>query len=159
MTLPFLAASAEIGTVEGKWILQVIGLAGPKIDAAILPPTELKVETFVLAKQSLTKVISAINDSTTNFSAVQVGVVKPIDIINHEYRLSVGKSYALGSIERGDNITEAIEELETSDSIIIDIIRDTYKEYAGITDANTRPSDSVREKARLTLGNVEVESR
>ncbi len=46
LTLPFLTASAELGQIEAKWILQVVGLAGPKIDSAILPPKELNLETF-----------------------------------------------------------------------------------------------------------------
>jgi hypothetical protein len=159
LTLPFLAASAEVGTIEGKWILQVAGLAGPKIDAAILPPTELRVETFVLAKQSLTKVINAINHATTTFSAVQVGVVKPPDVVEREYRISIGRAYALGRIEKGRSIRDAIDDIETGDDVTRDTISDTYKEYAGITDANVKPSDHVRNMARTTLGNVKVEPR
>lgn len=53
LTLPFLAASAEVGSIAAHWTLQILGLAGPKIAEAILPPAELNVEKFVLAKQSL----------------------------------------------------------------------------------------------------------
>jgi len=65
VSLPFLAASAQLGTIDAQWSLQVIGLKGKAIDHAILPPTELSVETFFLAKQSLEKLVQAINDSST----------------------------------------------------------------------------------------------
>lgn len=159
LTLPFMAASAEIGRVEGKWILQVAGLAGAKVDAAILPPTELSVETFVLAKQSLTALINAVHDSETTFTATKVGVKKPADVVEREYRIAVGRAYALGRIHKGRNLNKALSELDTIDDILKDTITDTYKEYAGITSNNSVPSASVRAKARTTLGDVKVEPR
>ena len=35
VSLPFLAASAEVGEVQASWVLQVIALAGPKLNAAL----------------------------------------------------------------------------------------------------------------------------
>src|SRR3974390_1662747 len=52
VNIPFLAASAQLGVIEASWLFQVVGLTGPKIDLN-LPPTNLDVETFVIAKQSL----------------------------------------------------------------------------------------------------------
>ena len=159
LTLPFMAASAEIGRIEGKWTLQVFGLSGAKIDAALLPPTELSVETFVLAKQSLTALIDAVHDSTTTFNAAQIGVKKPAEVVEQEYRIAVGRAYALGRIRKGRNLSKALSELDTIDDVLKDTITDTYKEYAGITSNNGEPSVSVRAKAGITLGDVKVEPR
>jgi hypothetical protein len=67
LSLPFLSAQAELGNLQASWLMQVRGLVGPKIDAAVLPPQELKVETFVIARQSLEAVIAAIADPSTRF--------------------------------------------------------------------------------------------
>ncbi len=159
LTLPFMAASAEVGHVEGKWTLHVVGLAGAKIDAAILPPTELNVETFVLAKQSLTALINAVHDTKTTFTAAQIGVKKPAGMIEREYQIAVGRAYALGRIHKGRNLGKALSELDTVSDTMKDTITDTYKEFAGIANDTSKPSDSVRTKAQATLGDVKVEPR
>lgn len=92
LSLPFLAASAEVGQIEGRWMLQVVGLAGDKIDRAILPPKELSVETFVLATQSLEKLISAVRHSSTSFSAAVLGVEWPTEVLKKDYRIAVGRA-------------------------------------------------------------------
>jgi hypothetical protein len=158
-TLPFLAASAELGQIEAKWILQVLGLSGSKIDSVALPPTELNVETFVLAKQSLTSLIQAVRDSTTTFSAEQIGVMKPADVIEREYLVSIGRAYALGRLEKGRKRGQALSELGSARDELRDTVVDTYKDYAGITVDNEDPSAVVRGKAATLLGPVKVEPR
>jgi len=157
LTLPFMAASAELGRVEGKWTLHVAGLAGAAIDAAIMPPKALSVETFVLASQSLEALIKAVRVTGTTFTAVKVGVKKPADVVEREYRIAVGRSYALGRIHEGRKLSEALNDLDTYDDILKDTITDTYKEFAGITSNNVKPKASVRNKAGTILGPVVVE--
>ncbi len=159
LSLPFLAASAETGRIEGKWTLQVVGLAGPKIDAAILPPTDLNVETFVLAKQSLVKLINAVNDKSTTFSAARVGILKDSDLVEKELRIAVARAYALAGIARGRSASQAIGDLDVADGLTRDTIKDTYRELAGIADADEKPSDSSRAAAKQILGDVKVEPR
>lgn len=75
--LSFLAASAELGHIKAEWILHVIGLAGLKIDEALILPRELNVETFVLIQQSLSKLIKAINDKSTKFIPTLLAIERP----------------------------------------------------------------------------------
>ncbi|MBI2848116.1 MAG: hypothetical protein HYX83_02975 [Chloroflexi bacterium] len=84
LTLPYLAASAEIGHIEAKWMLQVIGLSGPQIDKVSIAPKELSVETFVLATQSLEALITAVRDSSTKFKPQKIGKKSEINAVELE---------------------------------------------------------------------------
>jgi hypothetical protein len=159
LTLPFLAASAELGEIEARWILKVHGLAGPKIDEVSLPPTELNVETFVLAKQSLEKLIGAVRDSSTKFSAQLIGVEKPRALVEGDFTKSVAKAYALGRIERGRSIKRAIEDVEPATEEFKDLVSDAYQDFAGINNPDETPAGEVVRKARSILADIKVEPR
>lgn len=159
MSLPFLTASAELGQIEAKWTLQVMGLAGSKIDAAILPPKELNLETFVLANQSLDSLIKAINDPTTHFTAQIIAAIKPTDIVEREYLTSIGKIFALGRIEKGRKRGDALKEIGTIRDEIRDAIIDTYKDFAGITNDVEVPSGQIRSQASALISPVKVDPR
>lgn len=159
LSLPFLAASAEVGQIEGKWMLQVIGLAGEKIDSAILPPKELSVETFVLASQSLENLIKAVRDQTTTFTARLIGVQRPAAIVKRRYRQSVGRAYAIGSVERGWTLDKAMRELSAPSDVQKDAIADTYREFAGIANPSESPTEEVRKIARDVLEDVKTGPR
>ncbi len=159
VTLPFLAASAEIGTIEAKWVLQVSGLAGKKIDEVSITPTELNVETFVLAKQSLVSLIAAVRDPGTSFEAQAIEVIKPADGVDAEYLFSIGRVYALGRLEKGVTRMQALRDLGTSRSEIVDAVVDTYRDFAGLTSDMDHPSAEVRSKAISLLGPVKVTPR
>jgi hypothetical protein len=66
--LPFLAAQAELGNIQASWLMQIRGLTGEKIDGVVLPPQELHVSTFAIAKQSLEAANGAVKDPTTKLS-------------------------------------------------------------------------------------------
>lgn len=159
LNLPFLAASAQLGQIEAKWTLQVIGLSGPKIDSALLPPKELNLETFVLANQSLDSLIKAVRDQSTKFKAQLVGIIKPADVVEREFLTAIGKVYALGRFERGKKRGDALADLGSIRDEMRDAIVDTYKDFAGITNDTEAPSPQVRTRAASLLGPVKVEPR
>jgi hypothetical protein len=159
ITLPFLAASAEVGAIEAKWALQVVGLAGDKIDSGAIPPTELNVETFVLAKQSLTALIGAVRDSTTRFTAQKVGTSRTADELDREYRTGIARAYALGRLERGRKLRDAVADLPFGKTELRDYITDFYRDFAGISDPQQEPPSAVRTRAQALLGGVKVEPR
>ncbi len=159
LSLPFLAASAEIGQIEGRWMLQVVGLSGPKIDGALLPPKELSVETFVLASQSMEKLIKAVRDRNTRFTARVVAVQKPADRIEREYRVAAGRAFALGRIEKGRGLRRAMDELDAPSDTLRDAITDAYREFGGLMNPEESPADPVRRRAREILEDIKVEPR
>jgi len=65
--LPFLAAGVQLSRIEAQWQLQVIGLAGPKIQEAIVPPSDFNVERYVDAMRCLHTIAMAATDPTTTF--------------------------------------------------------------------------------------------
>jgi hypothetical protein len=157
VSLPFLAASAQLGTIEAQWILQVIGLSGKEIDAAILPPTELNVDTFVIAKQSLEKIISALRDPSTKFQARLIAEIYPPDVEERELRASVARAYALSSIERGRSLSEAKNHLGSDDSIVQDALATVYEKFGGLASPGDTPSSEVRRKAAQISGRLKTD--
>src|SRR5262249_21964462 len=51
MSLPFLAAEAQLGQIEASWMLNIRGARGSKIEQKLLPPQNLDVKTYVLAEK------------------------------------------------------------------------------------------------------------
>ena len=156
VSLPFLAASAQMGQVEASWMLQVVGLAGSKLAAAIAPPAELNVETFVIAKQSLTALIDAVNDTSTAFAAVQLAKIEPKDILEAEYRKGAAKTYALSRIARRGSLADTLDRIRSGDSVINDTIRETYGQFVGGADTE-RPSEDAARKSRELLGGIQAD--
>jgi len=156
LTLPFLAASAEVGQIEAQWQLQVIGLAGTKINAVSIPPTELNVETFVLAKQSLTALIGAVDDPTTKFSPELIAVIQPFEA---ELPSAVAKAYALGRLERGRKLKDAMADLKMGRDEWRGTIAQVYEQVAGIMADDQVPSEQAKAAASRLLGGAKVDPR
>ena len=149
-TLPFLAASAQVGRIEAQWMLQVVGLAGPKIDAESLPPTDLNVETFVLAKQSLEGLINAVRDDSTQFSAARLATITPEQVRLAKYQKAIGTTVALDGIS--DNTDMAKLLARVSNARVADAIRDTYQEVTGgaqITQLHRRMASDLLGRVRI----------
>lgn len=149
LSLPFLSAQAELGNLQAAWQMQVRGLVGPKIDAAALPPKQLSVETFVIATQSMSALIAAIQDPSTRFIAgVLLAKSDPLGI-DSRFRLAVLESYALSAISRGRVLTQAQGEAPVQPDEL-DIVRAVYDDLgASVTD---KPSEQVRTTAQRILG-------
>lgn len=157
LSLPFLAASAEIGSIEAQWTLQILGLAGRKIQESLLPPTELNVEKFVLAKQSLEKIIAAIQDPGTIFRAEVIRRIEPDEQRLRAQRIGVVQTYALSCIERGRSLSESARRAGyDADFIAMEALRDIYR-GTGIQDANAKPGEEARRKAHEILSGVKAD--
>ncbi len=159
-SLPFLAASVEIGSITAQWLVQVLGLSGPKITGALPPPTELNVEKFVIIKQKLEEIIKAIEDPTTVFTAALIHKVDPQELQTNRLKLAVGRVYALTMIEQNRSLGEALERLEATlpdDTIIVDATREIYKGFAGLDNDTAKPSSQARNRAREVLGRIKAD--
>ncbi len=157
VSLPFLAASAQLGTIEAQWILQIIGISGKEIDAAILPPTELNVDTFVIAKQSLEKIINALHNPSTKFQAKLIAEFHPPDAEQRELRASIARAYALSSIERGRSLQEAKDHLGSDDDVVQDALMTVYEKFGGLANVSEAPSAEVRRKAAQISGRLKTD--
>jgi hypothetical protein len=156
ITLPFLTAQAELGSIEASWLMQVRGLNGPKIDEVILPPQDLKVDTFVIAKQSLEKAIKAVNDPTTRFKP---GVLlSRIDPTSAEvaYWLSAVRAFGLYSIRKGRTGAAAKARLASEDPAANDALTEVYGSL-GLLDPTQTPSTAARDRAGLILHGISAD--
>lgn len=154
ISLPFLAASAEVGMIEGKWLLQVVGLKGPKIDESALPPSELSVETFVLAKQSLTNLIAAVNDPTTTLDEQQIFLDQTEAQKARKAQFAIGSTYGLSSLERRWKLQDALQRIDGAQQQVIDAVTDVYRDFAGIQNPQEVPSPIIQKDARDLLDQV-----
>ena len=157
LSLPFLSAQAELGNIEASWLMQVRGLTGPKIDAVVLPPQDLKVETFIIAKQSLEAVIKAVVDPSTKF--VPGMLLSTIDPTSDEvrYKLSAVRAFAVYSVSRGRTGNAAQAKIPSTDPAISDTITEVYN-YFGLNDPTASPSNQMRESAARILNGIKADA-
>ncbi|HWA84305.1 MAG TPA: hypothetical protein VG820_12755 [Fimbriimonadaceae bacterium] len=154
ISLPFLAASAEVGAIEGKWMLQVVGLSGPKMDQAAIPPSELNVETFVLAKQSLTNLIAGIEDATTQFLPQRIFIEKTDEQKQRDLMVAIGSCYALAALEKRWKSQDALNRISGANPAVTDAVVDIYRDFGGIQNPVEVPSTTVQKAARDLLDHV-----
>lgn len=156
LSLPFLSAQAQLGNIQASWMMQIRGLVGPKIDEVVLPPQELKVETFVIAKQSIEKVIRAVNDPSTSFrSGVLLATIDP-NSNEEKFWASVVTSYAIYSLRKGRSAVEAIDRLGLNDPQAEDFIRDTYANL-GVDNPTADPPRQARSTAQRIMQGIRVD--
>lgn len=156
MSLPFLSAQAELGNVQASWLMQVRGLVGPKIDSVVLPPQELKVETFVLARQSMEAVISAISDPSTRFSpGILLARVDPSSAPVLYWRSAV-VAFSVDQVRRGRSRQQAIARLGPAEQTELDLVSEVY-EYFGLTDPSAQPKSGARDQAQAILRGIRVD--
>lgn len=156
VSLPFLSAQAELGNLQASWLMQIRGLVGPKIDAVVLPPQELKVETFVIARQSLVAVITAVNDPTTQF---RPGILLArIDAVTSDvvYWRAAVQAFSVESVRRARTRSEAFSRLGSIDPLDADLMAEVYS-YFGLQDPNTTPGPGAREQAQRLLRGIRVD--
>lgn len=155
LSLPFLSAQAQLGQIEAGWTMQVVGLNGPKIRAAVLPPKPLSVETFVIAQQSLERIIEAVNDPTTQFvPGVVVSTYDP-NASPIVLRSAVVQAFALYRLYKGKSINQAVADLGSTSAPDRDAIVDVYARL-GMSGPNDIPPASARSAAQQPLGGLKV---
>ncbi len=156
ISLPFIAASAELSNVEAKWLIQVIGLAGKAIDDVTVPPTDLNVETFVLAKQSLVKLIKAVRGSDTKFIPQVISTKRPKKAIQLDYKIAIAKTVALNGIKSGWSLEKTIKEYDQDQQEINDTISDIYRNFAMLEGDQEKPNKQIKRKATLLLEGLDI---
>jgi len=155
-SLPFLAASAQMGQIEAGWILQVLGLTGARLAEVAAPPTELNVETFVIAKQSLTALINAVNDPSTQFVAYPITAKRSSDQQDQDYRRAAAVAFALSRIARRSTLQDTLNRIRSQDADIDSAIQDVYDVVAN-GGPGDKPSDQAVRKSLDLLGGIEAD--
>lgn len=148
LSLPFITASAQLGSTEAVWTLQIVGLTGPKISAVKVVPTELNVETFVIAKQSLERLIDAVTDPETLLSSKVIARQGPPTTVEARYSPAVLQVAALSAIARGWNMQTAGSRFGYAASNVPAMFAAVYQDVAGLTSITAEPA---REKRAVAV--------
>jgi len=154
MTFPFLAASAEIGQIEGRWAVQVVGLAGPKIDEALIPPAELSVEQYFKAKECLKSVIEAIPDPTTQILEQRIFFEANASQEQKLVDESLGRAYGLSCLDKKWKLQKALSEVNGARQPLLDAIVEIYGQVAGIQSELEDVQPAAQTKARQLLSEI-----
>ena len=152
MSLPYLAAEAQLGQIEAGWNMQVKGISGAKIEKAILPPKELNVETFVLARQSLLQLVGAISDTSSVINPVFLLNIPPATTMD-EYKEIVIKTFVVASLAKGKNSSRILEKLGGSPEVE-QVIRIVYHDFGATLGVD--PDSVAIAKAQKALSGVQV---
>jgi hypothetical protein len=156
LSLPFLSAQAQLGNIEASWMMQIRGLVGPVMDSVVLPPRELNVETFVVARQSLEAVIKAINDPTTRFiPAVLIARLNPATPETQYWRAAV-QTFGVESVRHGRTRAQALGRLGSTDPVDYDLLVEVYG-FFGIGNPTEPPGPGARELAERILRGMRVD--
>ena len=150
VSVPFLAAKAQLGQIEARWIMQVRGLAGQPLTSLILPPQDLDVETFVLAKQSMAALIGAIYDPETSFTpGIVIARIKKTEMSDLEE--ATLQTFALTQIAQRRSQSRALRARQFTDAEK-SIIAGVYGHFDIPTE--TRPTEDQESRAEQLLGGL-----
>ncbi|WP_206741196.1 hypothetical protein [Hyphomonas atlantica] len=154
IALPFIAAEAQLGRLEASWTMQVRGLQGPKIDGAVLPPESLDVETFFLARQSLTDVVAALSDSKTKITPVYLLRKNPPTDAD-EYSIITKKTFIVAALANERNSNWVFHKLGgSSNSNISELIEQVYADFEA--EMGQRPNSVAVAKAKRALDGIQL---
>jgi hypothetical protein len=94
--------------------MQIRWLAGPKIATVVLPLQEPKIETRVIATQSLEAVIAAIDDATTkSIPGILLASIDADSTDATSWRCAV-QAYGIDSLRRGRARSDTLSRLGSS---------------------------------------------
>lgn len=159
LTLPFVAASAQLGSTEAACVLQIVGLGGPKIAGVKIVPTELNVESFVVAKQNLDALVDALIDPTTTLDAKVIARQGPPTTVEARYAPTVYQAAALGALSRGWSMQDAASRFHWDLSELPAPFAGTFQDVAKITSIIERPGKEAVGLAARILDRVNVNPR
>ena len=152
VSLPVLAAEAQLGRVEAGWTMQVKGISGPKIREAVLAPEELDVETYIKARNSMQEIIAAIGDADTVIKPELLLTVPP-DRPLDEYGRQALTTYVVACIGNGRLADWAINKLGNTEPAR-NIVRAVYEDF-GVAQGEA-PGAVARAQAEEALRGVRI---
>ncbi len=156
-SVPMVAASAQVGFVEATARFQVLGIASPEVTKAIPAPTDLNTETYVELKQALLKIKALIYEQATTIRPQVLAITADApETSERSYEGALAVAWALTKISEGRTLLRAQTEYEKSSAFFREEVKSVYIDVASTSDANSKPSDEARAKARRILNDLSV---
>lgn len=108
LTLPFIAASAEVGAATAQYHLSVKGYTGTDISDLIPQPGDFNVESYVGLIEKIGKIQQLITKEIDKVTPVRLGIELAIDP-EAVLRSGVGTAWALSQISDGRSLADALK--------------------------------------------------
>ena len=139
-SLPFIAASAELGFVEATLRFDVLGLQSPKITNIIPTPSRLGVETYTLIGKAFTEIKKLVWDSETIVSPRILSVLGNSSCDDKSiFGESVAVCWALTRIKKRDKLGDALKEIQGESEAFVETVKRVYDAIAGSTGNDEKP--------------------
>lgn len=151
-SLPYVAASAQLGYVQAEARFQVLGLNSPEIVKKTPAPLPLNTETFSEMNGALKDIKSLIWDSNTLVKPKILAVLgQERPHTDSQYDEALAVSWALSKIKDGDTLRDALDEIKNESSLFEDTVRGVYLDIVKSSEQNYRPDVDAKDKARRLL--------
>ena len=156
VTLPFVAAEAQMNRLEASANLRVEGYVGENTGAQMPDFTTFDVESYVNLMQSLTKLKGLIGKDVESISPRPLWQFSAAESPNYAEEplfAAVARVWALTAIQNGDPLARAIEHFpgeDTPDARYL--MREVYNDVLGDPDAT--PDEHARDTAEAVTGGL-----
>lgn len=132
LTLPVIAAEAQLGNVEARVSLSIIGFKGTLPPDAQIPWEPFNVETYGVIMERAAKARDHVfaDANAASISPVLIAVPSQGDIDN-DISTALGRAWAVGAIADGHSCTWArghLPETLRSSTVAADAVRATYQQ-------------------------------
>ena len=158
LTLPFVAAKAQISDLEAYASVRLEGYVGPNASDLFPQFGTFDVENYVRLVDALNKMKAAVGGQPDMIRPTQLWVLAESHEAAAAARLSTGVGTAWGLTEIADGRTcdEALAAYrEKTDDTAHTAIRQTYGDLVG-DDTATKPDETARARARAALEGYEL---
>jgi hypothetical protein len=156
-SLPFIAASAELGFIEATLSFDVLGLQSQKITDAIPSPSRLDVETYTLIGKAFDKIKKLVWDNDTIVSPRILSVMGSSHFEDESlYDESVAVCWALTRIKNREKLGDALKDIQDESEQFIETVRRVYSNIANITENDGKPDNRESRNADQILMGLEM---
>ncbi len=128
LTLPLIAAEAQLGNTEARVSLSVLGYIGSIPKDYQIPWQPFNVESYAVIMERAGKVRDLVFSDLQSISPVPLAVPSPVDITDDTMVMAIGRAWALSNISDGRSCSDAKQRLpeQLANTAATDAISQTY---------------------------------
>jgi len=155
LSLPVIAAEAQVNRIEATASLQIRGFLGKDLGKLMPSFSAFDVETYVKLLEAMTALKDSISEQEERISPVvlwQWSDATETVTVDDRLTVAVGTVWALSCIQKGWEVNRAIGEYkDIEDAVAHDAISRTYADLTESDDGQREPNVAEQERARTLL--------
>lgn len=156
LTLPIIAANAELGAARAESRLLVVGYNGQGLAKLIPKPKQFNVENYVELVDSVGRIQELIASDVANVAPEPLEVPESVVGPGSDYDKAVAIAWALSSLAEGRNCEWARRELPAATEEMRNLVEHVYAEFTDNGARGEAPPAAARAKARARLGKLRL---